>query len=323
MPYILALDEGTTSARAHRLRSGRHRPSGRAEGISRSFSARRLGRARSRRDLGVPVGRRPGSSGQAGLEADGIAAIGITNQRETTVVWDRATGQPVYPRHRLAGSPHGAAAATSCAAAGREALVRDTHRAGASTPISPAARSPGFSTTCRAPANRPRRGELAFGTIDTWLIWKLTGGAMHVTDATNASRTMLFNIHTGQWDDELLAAACDVPREVLAGGALVERSLRRNRRRISAVPHRRSPASPATSRRRCSARCASSPGMAKNTYGTGCFMLLNIGPKPVASTNIGCSRPSPGKIGGQTDYALEGSVFIAGAVVQWLRDGLG
>ena len=166
---------------------------------------------------------------------------------------------------------------------------------------------------------RAKAGELAFGTVDSWLVWNLTGGKVHVTDASNASRTMLFNIHDGRLGRR---AAEDLRRAALdaAGGALVERSLRRDRR--CSARRSRSPASRATSRRRCSARPARKPGMAKNTYGTGCFMLMNTGTKPIASKNNLLTTVA-WRIGDRTEYALEGSIFIAGAVVQWLRDGLG
>ena len=174
------------------------------------------------------------------------------------------------------------------------------------------------------PGARSRReaGQLAFGTIDTWLVWKLTGGAAHVTDVSNASRTMLFNIHTGDWDDELLELFSTFRARCCRKCVPSSEVVRARPRAICSARAFRSPASPATSRRRCSASAASTPGMVKNTYGTGCFMLMNTGDKPVPSRNKLLTTVG-WRIDGSDEYALEGSVFIAGAVVQWLRDGLG
>ena len=212
---------------------------------------------------------------QAGLAARDIAAIGITNQRETTVVWDRRTGEPihnaiVWQDRRTAGfcdelkrAGHGDLIAR------KTGLVIDAYFSGSKIrwllDHVPGARE------------RARRGELAFGTIDTWLLWKLTGGALHVTDPSNASRTMLFNLHTGAWDDELLRLL-DVPRELLPEVRSSSEVYGETAPDLFGAPDCRSPASPGTSRPRCSARTASRRGLAKNTYGTGCFMLMNIGP---------------------------------------------
>ncbi len=165
---------------------------------------------------------------------------------------------------------------------------------------------------------RAARGELAFGTVDSWLIWKLTEGARHVTDVTNASRTMLFNIHEQEWDDELLELL-DIPRALLpevVGSSEVCGETSGCAERNSNRRHRGRSAS-----RACSGRCARRPGMVKCTYGTGSFMLLNTGEQPVASRNKLLTTIA-WRINGRTSYALEGSIFIAGAVVQWLRDEL-
>ena len=163
------------------------------------------------------------------------------------------------------------------------------------------------------------RGELAFGTIDSFLLWRLTGGKVHATDASNASRTMLYDIHRQDWDDDLLrllvSRARSCPRSSTAAGCSARRPPSCSARRC------RSPAWRATSRRRPSARPASAPGMIKSTYGTGCFALLNTGATPVASSNRLLTTIA-WRIDGKTTYALEGSIFVAGAAVQWLRDGL-
>jgi glycerol kinase len=254
----------------------------------------------------------------AGLRGSDVAAIGITNQRETTVVWDRKTGQPianaiVWQDRRTAD------ACDRLRAAGAEPLFRE--RTGLVLDAY-------FSGTKLAwlldnvPGARARAeaGELAFGTIDSWLIWKLTDGRLHVTDSSNASRTLMFNIHTLQWDDELLRAL-NVPRAVLPdvhGSSEVygevTTALGLESVAIAGIAGDQQAA--------LFGQMCTSPGLTKNTYGTGCFMLQNTGTTAPASkhklvTTVAWSRA------GKTEYALEGSVFIGGAVVQWLRDGLG
>jgi glycerol kinase len=260
-----------------------------------------------------------------------LAAIGITNQRETTVLWDRATGQPVanaivWQDRRTAGRCDELRSRRRDAERiqRKTGLVIDAYFAGTKLEWLldhvPGARQ------------RAQAGELAFGTIDSWLIWNLTGGRVHATDASNASRTLLFNLHTHDWDDELLALL-RVPRAVLpdvvpSSGVLAESesSLFGAALPIAGIAGDQQAA---TFGQACFA-----PGMAKNTYGTGCFMLMNTGAAPVSSRNrllttVGWEGPplppplGAGRGGGnRTAYCLEGSVFMAGATVQWLRDGL-
>lgn len=249
-----------------------------------------------------------------------IAAVGITNQRETAVLWDRATGQPV----------HNAIVWQDRRTAQRCDELRRQGRAGRIQQKTGLVIDAYFSGTKlewildHVPGARARAeaGELAFGTVDSWLIWNLTGGRVHATDASNASRTLLFNLHTQDWDDELLALL-RVPRAVLpdvvpSSGVLAETesSLFGTALPIAGIAGDQQAA---TFGQACFA-----PGMAKNTYGTGCFMLMNTGAQPVASRNrllttVGWQGP-PGQH--RTAYCLEGSVFVAGATVQWLRDGL-
>jgi glycerol kinase len=247
-----------------------------------------------------------------------VAAIGITNQRETAVVWDRATGRPIHKAivwqdRRTAGE------CQRLKEGGVEPMVS------AKTGL---LLDPYFSATKIAwildhvPGARPRaeRGELAFGTIDSFLLWRLTSGAVHATDATNASRTMLFNIHTQVWDAELLKLF-RVPAALLPEVCDCAREFGQTTRDLFGV------AIPITGiagdqQAALIGQACFKPGMIKATYGTGCFALMNTGRQPVASTNrllttIAC------RLGGQTDYALEGSIFIAGAAMKWLRDGLG
>jgi glycerol kinase len=253
---------------------------------------------------------------QAGVNASEVAAIGLTNQRETTVVWDRRTGQPisnaiVWQDRRTAGF---------CDQLKRRGLAKMIRK---KTGLVVDAY---FSATklhwilqnvpgARA---RARAGQLAFGTVDSWLVWNLTGGRAHVTDPSNASRTMLFNIHTGDWDEELLKIF-GVPRAILpevhsSSEVYGESSVLGPPLRIAGIAGDQQAA--------LFGQACHQSGMAKNTYGTGCFMLMHTGAKPVASKN-NLLTTIAWRIGPHTEYALEGSVFIAGAVVQWLRDGLG
>ena len=260
---------------------------------------------------------------KAGIAASDLAAVGVTNQRETTVVWDSNTGEAVY--NAIVWQD------TRTDRSGRRARRRWRARTGSGRrsacrwpPTSPGRRSAGSSTTSRVPGNGPRPVTWLFGNMDTWVIWNLTGGTdggVHVTDVTNASRTMLMDLGTLDWDDEILGdhgrAAVDAARD-----QVLVRGLRRRPRRSRSAASR-SPATSATSRRPRSARPASTPGMAKNTYGTGNFMLLNTGTEAVQSKN-GLLTTLCYKIGdSDAVYALEGSIAITGALVQWLRDNLG
>ncbi len=267
-----------------------------------------------------------------GVTAASIAAIGITNQRETTLVWDRATGRPianaiVWQDRRTAGY------CDELKAAGWEARIR------AKTGLVIDAYFSGTKLrwlldTVPGAREKAERGDLAFGTVDTFLIWRLTGGARHVTDVTNASRTMLFNIHSGAWDDELLAAL-NVPHamlpEVLPSSGLfgeTDAALFGQPIPITGVAGDQQAAT--------FGQACFIPGMAKNTYGTGCFLLMNTGPDAKESrsgllTTVAWGLPRTEEGAGHSilspessalTYALEGAIFVTGAAVQWLRDGL-
>ena len=253
---------------------------------------------------------------RAGVTATDVAAIGITNQRETTVVWDRATSQPIAPAI-VWQDRRTAADCKRLREAGHETLIR--RRTGLVI-------DPYFSATkigwlldhVSGARARAEAGELAFGTVDTWLAWCLSGGRRHITDATNASRTLLYDIHRGQWDADLLALF-GVPSALLPEihdtSAVVAHA---------DVDGLRGPPIAALVGDQQGAlfgQACVAPGMAKATYGTGCFLLMHTGDKPAVSehgllTTVALQR------GGQRQYALEGSVFTAGAAVQWLRDGL-
>jgi glycerol kinase len=254
----------------------------------------------------------------AGLNGGDIAAVGITNQRETTVVWERATGQPIY-NAIVWQDRRTAAVCDRLKAEGLGPLIREK------TGLVPDAYFSGTKVAwlldhCPDARRMAEEGRLAFGTIDTWLIWNLTGGARHITDSSNASRTMLCNIHTGDWDDELLKIL-NVPRtmlpEIRASSEVYGETHHPSLPEGIPIGGAAGDQQAALFGQRCTV-----PGMAKNTYGTGCFMLMNTGRTPVVSTNNLLTTVA-WKIGGMTDYALEGSVFVGGAVVQWLRDGLG
>jgi glycerol kinase len=253
---------------------------------------------------------------KAGLTASDIAAIGITNQRETTLVWDRATGEPVanaivWQDRRTAGICDRLRARKLDRLIRRKTgLVIDAYFS--------ATKAQWILENVKGVKARARAGELAFGTVDSWLVWNLTGGKVHVTDASNASRTMLYDIVRGDWDDELLKIF-GVPRSMLpevrsSSETYGETTLLGAPIPIAGIAGDQQAA--------LFGQACTKPGMAKNTYGTGCFMLMNTGTKPIASKHKLVTTVA-WRIGNRTEYALEGSIFIAGAVVQWLRDGLG
>jgi glycerol kinase len=252
---------------------------------------------------------------KAGLTAGDIAGIGITNQRETTVVWDRKTGEPIHnaivwqDRRTSQFCDELKAAGHSDFIQKRTGLVIDAYFSGSKVRW--------LLDNVRGARERAEKGELAFGTIDSWLVWKLTSGAVHVIDPSNASRTMLYNLR-GSWDDELLKVL-GIPRSLLpqvrsSSEVYGETTLLGGPIRIAGIAGDQQAA---LFGQNCFER-----GLAKNTYGTGCFMLMNIGAQPQISRHKLLTTVA-WQLGGQTEFALEGSVFIGGAAVQWLRDGLG
>ncbi len=315
MSFILALDQGTTSSRAivfdhagavcavaqHEFRQIFPQP-GWVEHDPTEIWATQSGVLH-------------GALAKAGIGARDLAAIGITNQRETTVVWERATGRPVanaivWQDRRTAGicdALREAGHAPMITA--KTGLVLDAYFSGTKLKW--------LLDNVSGARARAEAGELAFGTIDSWLVWQLTGGRTHVTDASNASRTMLFDIHRGVWDEQLCALLgiphSVLPRVVASSGVCAHTALDGVDVPIAGIAGDQQAA--------LFGQACHAPGLAKNTYGTGCFLLLNTGPSAVASRNnllttIAWMRDHA------TEYALEGSVFIGGAVVQWLRDGL-
>lgn len=316
--YILAIDQGTTSTRA----------------ILFDAEARAVATAQAEFAQHYPqdgwvehdvediwrdtVATARNALAKAGLTAADIAAIGITNQRETTVLWDRVTGRPLH-KAIVWQDRRTADACAALKAAGHEALVRE--RTGLLL-------DPYFSATKlgwlldHVPGARARaeRGELAFGTIDSFLIWRMTGGRVHATDATNASRTLLFDIHRQDWCPDLLALF-DIPPSLLpevrdssAAFGETEADFLGRPVPIAGVAGDQQAA--------LVGQACFTPGSAKATYGTGCFMLLNTGATPVASENRLLTTTAY-RLDGEPAYAVEGSIFVAGAAVKWLRDGLG
>lgn len=253
----------------------------------------------------------------AGIDSRKIAAVGITNQRETTVVWNRKTGKQVYnaivwqDRRTSELCDHLKKEGIDSTILKKTGLIVDAYFS--------ATKVKWILDNVAGTRESALRGELAFGTIDSWLIWKLTSGRLHVTDVSNASRTMLCNIHTLEWDEELLEIF-DIPRNMLPE----IRSSSEFYDYASGIFPSPVPVAGAAGDQQAAlfGQMCVSKGMVKNTYGTGCFMVMNTGTKPVESSNRLLTTVA-WKIGNRTEYALEGSIFIAGAVVQWLRDGAG
>ncbi len=317
MQYILALDEGTTSARAIIFDNAGDIRSVAQKEFTQFFPQAGWVEHNAEEIWAAQVSVASEAIARADLDVRDIAAIGITNQRETTVLWDRKTGHPihnaiVWQDRRTAGI------CDRLRADGHEQLIRER------TGLVIDAYFSGSKVAWlldNVPGARAKaeRGELAFGTIDSWLIWKLTGGRVHVTDATNASRTMLLNIHTGDWDDELLRLL-NVPRSVLP--QVVASSEVVGQATVSALQGIPIGGIAGDQQSALFGQMCLSPGQTKNTYGTGCFMLQMTGEQAVASQNRLLTTIA-WRLGDRLSYALEGSVFIGGAVVQWLRDGLG
>ena len=317
MTYLLALDQGTSSSRSIVFDERGHIVAQAQQELPQIYPQPGWVEHNPLEIWRTQLATAREALASAGIRARDVRAVGITNQRETTVLWNRKTGQPVH--HAIVWQDRRAEPA--CAQLRHDGHEDTIH---AKTGLRVDAY---FSATKlqwlldNVPGAREQaeRGDLAFGTVDSWLIWQLTHGQVHVTDVTNASRTMLFNVHTNQWDDELLALLripralmpavqpsashfCDVAPDLL-GHAI----------RVGGVAGDQQSA--------LFGQACFSAGMAKNTYGTGCFLLMHTGSTFQASTN-GLLTTSAAQPGDQPEFAMEGSVFVGGAVVQWLRDGL-
>ncbi|NVN87656.1 MAG: glycerol kinase GlpK [Rhodopseudomonas sp.] len=317
MSFVLAIDQGTTSSRAILFRGDISIAASAQQEFPQHFPASGWVEHEPEDIWVSTLATCREAMQKAGVKASEIAAIGITNQRETTVVWDRVTGQAIH-RAIVWQDRRTAEICAALKADGHEPMVSE--KTGLIV-------DPYFSGTKVAwildhvPEARARaeRGELLFGTVDCYLLWRLTGGRVHATDATNASRTLLFNIHSGEWDRDLLQLL-RVPRSMLPevkdsshhfgdsepewfGGSIAIRGIAGDQQAATI------------------GQACFSPGMMKSTYGTGCFALLNTGSTPVASKNKLLTTIAY-QLAGSRTYALEGSIFVAGSAVQWLRDGL-
>src|SRR5258707_1137639 len=318
MSFVLAIDQGTTSSRAIVFPSDISIAAVAQQEFRQHFPASGWVEHEPEDIWTSTVMTCRDALEQAGLKAKDIAAIGITNQRETTVVWDRATGHAVH-RAIVWQDRRTADICARLKAEGHEPAIS------AKTGL---IIDPYFSGTKVAwildqvPGARERamRSELMFGTVDCYLPWRLTGGTVHATDATNASRTLLFNIHTGEWDEELLKIL-RVPRSMLPEVKDSSHQFGMSMPDLFGGPI---PISGIAGDQQAATigQACFEPGMIKSTYGTGCFALLNTGKTPVKSKNKLLTTIAY-QLNGQRTYALEGSIFVAGSAVQWLRDGLG
>src|SRR3954469_13067041 len=318
MPYILALDQGTTSSRAIVFdHDGAIRAVAQKE-FTQIFPAAGSVEHDPGEIWASQIGVAVEALGRAQVRPKELAAIGITNQRETTIVWDRETGDPVYnaivwqDRRTADYCERLKAEGAGETIQARTGLLIDAYFS--------ASKIRWILDNVPGAQARADAGKLAFGTVDSWLVWKLTGRTQHITDVTNASRTMLFNIHTLQWDDELLrlfAVPASMLPQVRSSSetyGTVSESLGIESVPIAGIAGDQQAA--------LFGQMCRQPGMSKNTYGTGCFLLQNIGTAPTRSKQQLVTTVA-WQVGGRTEYALEGSVFIGGAVVQWIRDGLG
>jgi glycerol kinase len=315
--YILALDQGTTSSRAIIFDKTGSIISTAQKEFTQIFPQPGWVEHDANEIWSTQLGVATEAVLKAGLTIHDVAAIGITNQRETTVVWDRDTHLPIYnaivwqDRRTAEYCDKLKKDGSSDMIREKTGLVTDAYFSGTKVKW--------ILDNVEGARDKAQKGELCFGTIDSWLLWKLTNGNVHATDVSNASRTLLYNIHDLKWDSDLLKLF-GIPDNMLPDVrsssevyGYTENILTAAKIPVSGIAGDQQSA--------LFGQMCTSPGMVKNTYGTGCFMLMNTGRKPVSSKN-NLLTTIAWKVNGEVDYALEGSVFIGGAVVQWLRDGL-
>ena len=315
--FILSLDQGTTSSRSMVFDKQGNIISVAQKEFKQIFPHPGWVEHDAEEIWSTQFGTMAEAVAKANIVMKQIAGIGITNQRETTVVWERSTGKPVYnaivwqDRRTSAYCDELKAAGHAKAIQQKTGLIIDAYFS--------ATKLKWILDNVTGARTKAENGELAFGTIDTWLAWKLSGGELHVTDVSNASRTMLLNIHSCNWDDELLKLF-NIPKSLLPE---VKPSSKIYGVTGNIVPDSRIPIAGIAGDQQAAlfGQLCTQPGMVKNTYGTGCFMLMNTGEKAITSNN-NLLTTIAWKIDEKVEYALEGSVFIAGAVVQWLRDEL-
>lgn len=315
--YILSLDQGTTSSRAIIFDKKGNIVATAQKEFTQHFPQPGWVEHDANEIWSTQIGVAAEVVVKAGLTMKDIAAIGITNQRETTVVWDRDTHLPVYNaivwQDRRTAAYCDSLKKDGSAEMIREktGLVTDAYFSGTKVKW--------ILDNVEGARDKAQKGELCFGTIDSWLLWKLTNGKVHATDMSNASRTLLFNIHTQQWDQDLLSLL-GIPENMLPEVRSSSEVFGMSENVLTSASV---PVSGIAGDQQAAlfGQLCVNPGMVKNTYGTGCFMLMNTGTKPVKSEN-NLLTTIAWKVNGEVQYALEGSVFIGGAVVQWLRDGL-
>lgn len=316
--YILALDQGTTSCRAI-LFNQKSEIVGVAQKEFTQFYPKPGWVEQDAEEIwSTQYGVMAELLAKTGVSPEEISGIGITNQRETTVVWDKATGKPIHPaivwqcRRTTELVEELKANGWEDKIRSITGLVLDAYFSGTKVKW--------LLTQVEGALERAKRGELLFGTIDTWLVWKLTHGKVHVTDYSNASRTLMYNIHTLEWSEEILTEL-EIPRNMLP--EVKPSSWIYGKAEIDLFGTQGIPISGIAGDQQAAlfGQMCFEPGMAKNTYGTGCFMLMNTGDRAVPSQN-GLLTTIAWGLNGNVDYALEGSVFMAGAAIQWLRDGL-
>ncbi|HNU88769.1 MAG TPA: glycerol kinase GlpK [Ferruginibacter sp.] len=316
--YILALDQGTTSSRAIIFDKKGSIVTIAQKEFTQVFPQPGWVEHDANEIWSTQLGVAAEAITKAGLSPENIAAIGITNQRETTVVWERATGKPIY-NAIVWQDRRTASFCDELKAKGLDKTINEKTGLIVDAYFS-ASKVKWILDNVKDARKKAENGELCFGTIDSWLVWNLTKGRIHVTDVSNASRTMLCNIHTLQWDGEL-EKIFDIPGNMLPQ-IRSSSEVYGNTQNILTAHNIPIAGIAGDQQAALFGQMCTQPGMVKNTYGTGCFMLMNTGEKPVVSKNNLLTTVA-WKVNGVTDYALEGSVFIAGAVVQWLRDGLG
>jgi glycerol kinase len=315
--YILALDQGTTSCRAVIFNKKGEIVSTAQKEFRQHFPKPGWVEHDATEIWSTQAGMAAEAVTKSGLGGENIAGIGITNQRETVVVWDRKTGVPVY-NAIVWQDKRTAAYCEQLKEAGKSAMIREKTGLVIDSYFS-GTKVKWILDHVDGVRERAEKGDLLLGTIDSWLIWKMTKGSLHITDVTNACRTLLFNINTLDWDDELLGLF-DVPRSMLPE---VKASSEVYGHPSPNFFSEKIPIAGIAGDQQAAlfGQMCTRPGMVKNTYGTGCFMLMNIGDTPIVSKNNLLTSVA-WKVNGKTEYALEGSIFIAGAVVQWLRDSL-
>ena len=316
-PYILALDQGTTSSRAILFGPGQRIVGCAQKEFTQFYPQAGYVEHDAEEIIGSQTEVLNRVLRENGVAASAVACIGITNQRETTILWDRRTGRPIH-NAIVWQCRRTAPQCEQMVADGCEDYIRENTGLRIDAYFS-ATKVKWLLDHIPGARERARRGELLFGTVDTWLLWRLTGGRLHATDFTNASRTMMFNIRTMDWDDNILYEL-DIPRCILP--SVYPSSHRYGTTRVEGVEI---PITAAVGDQQSAlfGQACFRPGDVKNTYGTGCFLLMNTGGRRMVSKNGLITTLSAGTRADRPEYVLEGSVFVGGAVIQWLRDEMG